>query len=116
MTFFNIIVGIITVLTFIFMLFPHFLNQVLKVDPYKLGVLCVLIVCVIYWIYLVITTIGRRSKQRKLKELEEYIRKAKLPQELKVQITNCMQGYSLTYTDQTPSKVSAGKENLTKNE
>jgi hypothetical protein len=51
-----------SILTFIFLLFPSFLKEVLKMDPYKLGVLCVFIACLIYWIYFLIISIRDRNK------------------------------------------------------
>jgi hypothetical protein len=62
MTFLNVLVGIINILMFIFLLFPNFLTEVTKMDPYKLGVLCVFFACLIYWAYLLIIFIKHRNK------------------------------------------------------
>ena len=47
----NVIVGTMTALTLIFALFPSTLDEVRKVDSYRLIVFCILGICVIYWIY-----------------------------------------------------------------
>lgn len=65
MKIFNILTGVITILMFIFLLFPSFLKEVLKMDPYRLGVLCVFITCSIYWIYLLIRFLIKHRKPLK---------------------------------------------------
>ena len=70
----NIITGIITILMFIFLLFPESLKEVMKMDPYKLGVLCVFVACLIYWIYSLITfLIRRRNPQKVLRNVKESV-------------------------------------------
>lgn len=62
MRFFNILVGVISIVSFVFILFPGFLQEVLKMDPYKLAVWCIFIACVIYWGYLLIMLVKHRNR------------------------------------------------------
>lgn len=46
----RIVLGAITFLGFVFAVFPSTLDEVRKVDPYRLVAICVFVLCVLYWV------------------------------------------------------------------
>jgi hypothetical protein len=58
MKFSDLIFGAMTILSFIFALFPSTLEEVRKVDPYRLIAFCVFAVCIFYWGYSAIQRFG----------------------------------------------------------
>lgn len=81
MNFTNIVFGVVGVVSLIFMLFPVTLDEVKKMDPYRLIVLCIFSVCVIYWIYFAVQHSNMLKKLIKTKKRIRIIRDPKDPEE-----------------------------------
>ena len=71
MILFNIFIGIITLLSFFFLIFPISLEVVKEMDTYRLIVLSVFIASFIYWAYIfIISFIQRRNPLKVLMNLK----------------------------------------------
>jgi hypothetical protein len=69
MKIFNLLIGIMNILMFVFILFPDSLKVALKMDPYRLLVFFILGICLIYWIFLLARyLINRRNPLKKARK------------------------------------------------
>jgi|GEM_PF-948192 hypothetical protein len=80
MNLFDLFVGVITVLTFILALFPSTLEEVRKVDPYRLTAFCIFGICILYWVYSAIQRFGLIKGLMRTKKGTRIIRDPRDPQ------------------------------------